>query len=167
MTWANSTVYAQTDFDQQLKDNLSFLYSPPSLLAYSTSNQSIPTNTNTAVNLATEVWDTDTMHSGTSATVDFNTAGVYLRAATGAFSISSTAGNRELYFADNGTDSNRKSEQIVSGVPTIADTWINICYLGLQTATDSFQMKAWQSSGGGLNVLAYTAWVLAHWCGNP
>lgn len=168
LTWAASTVYTAAQLDQQLKDNLGFLYTPPSCLTVNNANQSVAHNTNTNLNMQTEQWDTDTIHSTASNTYrhEINTAGTYLQFAGGMFSISSTAGGRSIFLQENGPA--RTGEiWVPGGIPTVTDTPLQVAHTGLMTATDYIDLLGFQNSGGALNILASTVWMLTHWCGNP
>lgn len=165
LTWADSTVYTQTHFDQQLKDNLGFLYSPPSCLTRSNADQNLSHNTNTNLNMQTENWDTDSIHGATQYRHDINTAGTYMQIGSGSFSISSTAGGRSVFLQENG--STRTGETLIFGVPTIANTGLQVGHTGLMTTSDYVDLVGWQNSGGTLAVVSGTVWMLTHWCGNP
>lgn len=167
LTWADTTVYTAAQLDQQLKDNLGFLYSPPSCLSYSNANQSVAHNTNSGLNMQAEAWDTDGIHSTSSTTYrhSINTAGTYLQFCAAVFAITATSGYRSVYLQNNGTT--RTGELLMAAIATVTTTGLQAAHTGLFTATDYIDTFGYQNSGGALNVLANTVFMLTHWCGNP
>lgn len=87
MAWTTpATVVADTTeltadlWNEQVRDNTSFLYTPPSCNVYNDANISVNNDTATTLTWNSENWDTDSMHSTSSNTsrITCNTAGVYL-----------------------------------------------------------------------------------------
>lgn len=163
ITWADSTVYDDADFDAQIKNNLGFLYSPPSCLTVSANSQNISNNTNTDANMATELWDTDTMHGATLSRHDINTAGTYLMFGTLIFPYNGTGGRQAGIRLDDGT----VIRMYIPAVPSVTNTGLQVAHTGLMGTTDYHDLYAWQNSGTTLALAAGASWMLSHWRGNP
>lgn len=78
-TWSSGEKPTAAQFNQDIRDNVSFLANPPACYAYRTTNQSINNNSLTVVLFDAERFDTNTMHDTSSNTsrITFNTAGIY------------------------------------------------------------------------------------------
>jgi len=116
--------------------------------------------------MQTEQWDTDGIHSTASATYrhDINTAGTYLICAGCVFSLASAAGGRLIQLNPSvGSD----IRAYTSAIASVANTGLQITHTALLTTSDYHDLQGRQNSGTTLPVLANTAWMLSHWCGNP
>lgn len=80
-TWSPGEVPTAAQFNQDIRDNVSFLANPPACRARSATNQTLTNNLATVVLYPdTDTYDTDNMHSTSSNTgrMTFNTAGLYM-----------------------------------------------------------------------------------------
>jgi hypothetical protein len=167
-TWVIDEVPTATLFNAHLRDNQTFLYSPPSCRVYRTTSQSLTTATVTAITFDAERWDTDSMHSTVSGTdrITIVTAGAYLVIGQTQYAPNAT-GVREtsLRLGGTGTVLDRRSDPSVSA--SLA------CVIGVGTTTrrnagDYLQLECYQTSGGALNVEAASQLspeFMAHWVG--
>ena len=125
--------------------------SPPMCRAYSSTTLSLANTTVTAVPLALESYDTDSMHSTVTNTsrITFNTAGVYSLMGELTFDINAT-GARDGYILLNGVT--RVSEICV--VNSGASTFTQVPLLATYSfaAGDYVEAYAWQNSGGTMNL---------------
>lgn len=130
-------------------------------------NQNLTHNTNTQINMQTEQWDTDTIHSTAANTYrhDINTAGTYLQFAGGQFAYAA-AGIRSIFLQENGTT--RTAEALIPGPSAIqAGDPLQCGHTGLMTTADYIDLYGYQNSGGTVAVQSGTVFMLSHWCGNP
>lgn len=116
-TWASGNKPTAAEFNQDIRDNVSFLANPPACRVYHNTTQSINDNSETALVFNSERYDTDGMHSTSVNTgrITINTAGLYLVTFTGRFSA--------------------------------ADTDYLSTYIRIQADADSNQIIAWASEG--------------------
>lgn len=79
-TWSAGDKPTAAQFNQDIRDNASFLANPPACRVYHNTTQSIPDNTETVVSFNSERYDTNSMHSTSVNTsrITINTAGLYL-----------------------------------------------------------------------------------------
>lgn len=79
-TWVAGEYPTAAEYNQDLRDNVSFLANPPACFVYNSANQPINDATETTLTFDSERHDTDSMHSTSSNTgrITFNTAGLYL-----------------------------------------------------------------------------------------
>lgn len=136
-------------------------YSTPSGSATATScrlshsiNQSIPNATSTAISFNTENWDTNGMHAGGAPTrITFPVTGKYLVIGVASFDTNAT-GKRMLDIVYNGSSILSRSDVDALAV---GGTWVHVSTMVNATATtDYVELKAYQTSGGALNVVAGT-----------
>jgi len=90
---AGSTELTASLWNEQVRDNLNYLATPPSVQVYRSSNlTSYTANTNIAWNA--EAWDTDDMYTSATSTTNIviNTAGIYIISFNGQVFGSATIG---------------------------------------------------------------------------
>ncbi|HVW33470.1 MAG TPA: hypothetical protein VHL53_13100 [Acidimicrobiia bacterium] len=86
-TWVAGEYPTAAEFNQEIRDNISFLANPPGCRVYHNTTQSVSDNTITVVSFNSERFDTDTMHdtSSNNSRLTIKTAGLYLVTFTGVF----------------------------------------------------------------------------------
>ena len=89
----------------KLPSNLLFLFNAPSARAYNNANLSVANGTLTVLNLNSERWDNDGIHSTSTNTsrMTAQTAGVYVVSGSVIWATNTT-GDRQLFIRLNGTD---------------------------------------------------------------
>lgn len=128
-------------------------------------DQNLTHNTTTNVSMQTEHWDTNTMHGATLYRHDINTAGTFIIFGAGAFSLADLDGFRSIELSVSGGAP--RVRMTIPAVPVVTSTALQVSHTGLMTAADYIDLQGYQNSGSTLPVLAGTAWMLSHWCGNP
>jgi hypothetical protein len=91
-------------WNQQVRDNANFIYTPPMVRAVRSTNQSIGGVTETTVDWNAEDYDTDTMHDNSvnPSRITIKTAGIYLFAAGLNFG-SATGSTTQIFLRLNGS----------------------------------------------------------------
>lgn len=143
---------APAAWGDQVRDNLEFLIDPPVCSAFHDTTQIVATSTFTTLNANSEQFDNDGMHSTVSNTSRLTavTAGRFLIAITIAFQASTT-GSRALAWRLNGAGSDFQRAAVpaaTAGVETVLST----CFPLVLGVGDFIEARAWQNSGGNLNV---------------
>jgi len=113
--------------------------------------QSIANNTNTALTFNSEIFDTDGYHSTSSntsrLTIPTGKNGYYFITANFAFALNAT-GNRDMFFAKNGTAIRYATSPIAS---SSTYTGFALTFIANLVATDYIELFCAQTSGGNLN----------------
>lgn len=167
-TWRVGETPTYTLLNTHLRDNLDFLYSPPSCRVYNSANISTSTGGFTALTFDSERWDTDTMHSAVSNTgrITATTAGRYLIIGQVQWAAHAT-GYREARVEFNGAGIYPAWANHTVSSASIA-THINVVGQYPLAASEYITLAAYQNSGGALNV-AYSTYTspefMAHWIG--
>lgn len=140
------------DWNTYVRDNANFLYQPPRVDVYHSTDQSIANATDTALSFDSERYDTDTMHSTVTnnSRVTVNTEGLYTVSAGIEFA-SNTTGSRQVVIQVNGSSS-------IAVANTPSGATLGVVRLSTSTtwyasAGDYFQVLVYQDSGGALNAL--------------
>ena len=76
-TVTNGTQVSETIWNQQIRDNLNFLHSPPMIIAARSVNQNIGPGANTLIDFDTQVFDNVNGFTPTSTTLTTNQTGYY------------------------------------------------------------------------------------------
>jgi hypothetical protein len=118
---------------------------------FNTAAQSIANNTNTALTFNSENFDTDGYHSTTTntsrLTIPTGKNGYYLITANFVFALNAT-GNRDMFFAKNGTALRYAFSPIASSATY---TGMALTFIANLVATDYIELWVNQTSGGNLN----------------
>jgi hypothetical protein len=127
--------------------------------------QSITNSTDTAVTWDQETFDTDAAHSTSSNTSRYTaaTAGKYRSVAVIEFAASAT-GTRDVWFQINGagTQAFKARESSPIGTANSLFTTSGIMLATLNGTTDYIECFVRQSSGGALNVVNPSYWVVEY-----
>jgi hypothetical protein len=129
----------------------------PSCYVYLTADQSINNTTDTAISWTSESYDTDTMHdtSGSQSRITINTAGKYSLKSKISFAVNAT-GRRYIFVKKNGADLQGGYFETTVNPTASAQTHAEIVIDVNATATDYFEIFAYQASGGALAVTGGT-----------
>lgn len=151
-TWVTGEVVTAAMLNQQIRDNELFLYDPPCVRAWRTTNQSLTDSTWTAIAGDSEYFDNDTMHSTSVNThrLTCNTAARFYLYGCVEFATNST-GNRLMRLILNDTT----ILAMVSLPPqaTVAGRLIAFTEYPL-AAGQWVSMECYQASGGALNAVS-------------
>jgi hypothetical protein len=128
---------------------------PPTCRCYNSTNFSVPNNSQTAVTFDTNRYDPYGMHSTSSntsrITIPTGWAGTYVISGTAAYAAVNTTGERDLNIGLNGGNSIASVTTFPSA--TIA-TGITITTIYRLAVGDYVELRAYQNSGGALNLTA-------------
>lgn len=104
-TWVAGEYPTAAEFNQDIRDNISFLANPPACRAYHNAAQSIPNNADTTVAFNSERFDTATMHDTVTnnSRITIPIAGLYLLTFTGEFVAAADYQTHYAFFMLNGT----------------------------------------------------------------
>lgn len=133
-------------FNTHLRDNLSFLYTPPTCQVSDASFSHNSSGNWLSVDYATENWDTDTIHDNATnnTRLTAKTAGRYQVFAFGQWDTNTT-GDRFLRIRKNGATVNLLEERVTptaNGNPHILAGELALA------VNDYIELQAWQNSGG-------------------
>jgi hypothetical protein len=149
-SWSTNEVVTAAKMNTHVRDNISFLGSPPGCSVRAAGPQSVANATEVALTADTELFDNDTMHSTVSNTsrITATTAGRYLVCATVRFASNAT-GVRAFGYRVNGG-----ATQVMGAVNGAAasDTSLSGSKTLNFAAADFVEVFASQASGGSLNV---------------
>jgi hypothetical protein len=166
--WSTIAIPDEDDFNEQIKGNLEFLYDPPSCYAYRNTNVAISTGTgDTDIQLNAELWDNNGMHltsGGTQQDITVVTAGRYLHLGGWLMEANATGRRTIKITYDEGGQAPAKR---FPGLSASASFGMQIAGLKNRAATNTSTLTAQQNSGGNLNLLAFTPFLMLHWVGNP
>ena len=144
-------------WNDDVRDAVNFLISPPRCKLYRTANVSIATGTWTAVSWNAETFDTDTMHDNTTNAqrITFTTAGTY-QITLNAMWASNTSGARYLAIEKNGGTTQGSGTDVVTSFATApigtTHNGINVNVMATFAANDYIIAFVNQTSGGALNL---------------
>ena len=141
--------FSAAEFNQNVRDNVEFLYEPPRCLLNHNLNQTIANNTITALLFNQEIADNDSMHSLLSNTsrITVNTAGVYALTAAVQFD-GNTTGVRTVSIVMNGSDTLVTQDAENLGTNSIK---LNVATLYYLDVNDYVEVRVRQDSGGNLD----------------
>lgn len=161
-TWLNAILTA-ADLNTHVRDNLSFLYSPPKVYASRSAAKSITNATVTQYDFDQESYDTDAMHSTSTNTtrVTIKTAGVYVFTAAVSWA-SNTTGRRLAQFLINGATTGPADDKSVVGGAG-GEHSVTLVWSQSFAVNDYVELNVYQNSGGALNC---TATIQAHFLSN-
>ena len=173
MAWTTPRTYTAGEtltaaiLNTHWRDDLSFLYSPPSCRVHEVNTQTITTATLTTVTFTSEDWDTDSMHSTVSNTgrITTNTVGRYLYA--GQILWNTGVGYREAAIIHSG--GSIQAVDVASGVDLLLDQ--NPVGFIFMAVAEYAELKVQHNVGS--NVLIFGpnsarpgSSFMAHWIGN-
>lgn len=148
-TWTTDEIVTAAFLNTHLRDNLTFLYSPPVIRVATTAAVSITNNSTTTVNLDAEGFKRDITHSTVtnSSRVTFANTGIYTLTLQVDWDANAT-GRRYASILLNGTTTIRNQ----SMAPASGGQATNQLALSYEfDATDYVQVQVYQDSGGSLN----------------
>lgn len=139
--WGNS-VKAATDF----------LANPPACRVWNNAAISVANSTWVALTFNSERWDTNTMHDTVTNTgrITIVTAGLYILTGHAEFAANAT-GMRGLQLLRN-TDADGIAQIYYQAAPVSTGTAVSLSTVWKFVAGDYVQLRAFQNSGGALNV---------------
>lgn len=143
-------------WNDDVRDAVNFLISPPRVKVYKTAAQSIANAAYACLTWNAEAFDSDTMHDNATANsrITFTTAGTY-QVTLNMFWASSAAGNRVMTIEKNGTTTQGSGTAVVDPIgftPIAANSnGMSFTFTASFAATDYIQAFVYQSSGGALN----------------
>lgn len=151
-TWATNEVVTAANMNTHVRDNVTFLGSPPSCAVYNSASVLVAHNTFTVMLANTELWDTDTMHSTSSNTsrITATTAGRYQLNVSMRFGVN-TAGSRAIAYKVNGG-----SEIQLAACPAATagiETVLSGSAMIVMAATDYVESVSYQNTGGNLDII--------------
>lgn len=163
LVYADGVAYDQDDFNEQLGENLDFLYDAPTCFVYLAANQSITNNTTVAVEFENEDGDTHGMHDNVSnqARITITTAGRYWYGASIGFEANAV-GLRRLSIEDQGGSTRARKE--IPEPSGYLDAWLNCGGFHTMAATNWIRTTVHQISGGARNATEDSCFW-AHWMG--
>lgn len=150
-------------WNDDVRDAINFLLSPPQCRAYANTGTSLPNATFTAVALDGEDGDSDAMHSTSTnnSRVTAVTAGLYLLHGQVGHDAVNTTGYRTMAIRLNGSAVIAYSDRAVPAGATIPSFTGTSCLYQL-SAGDYVELIAYQSSGGSNPSSAGRAWTFLH-----
>ena len=163
-TWAAGDVLTAADMNSMVRDNVDFLSEPPRVRLGASGTQSIPDTTNTDVTWDTEIFDTDSMHSGSLATITMTTAGTYYVGCTLVWAANTT-NSRIIYLVEPDGSGLYATARAVSNMQETP-----IVSLFNFAAAETTKVMVYQDTGGALHckfnatTYNYNAFF-AHWIG--
>ena len=144
-------------WNDDVKDAVNFLLSPPRCKVYKTANQSIANGAYACLTWNAEAFDTDTMHDNTTSNsrITFTTAGTY-QITLNLYMQSNSTGNRLATIEKNGTTTQGSGTVIMETLgyypPAVTHNGFSLTTMASFSAGDYIQAFVYQSSGGALNV---------------
>jgi len=149
-TWSTNEVVTAANMNTHLRDNMSFVASPPQCSVKGATSQSVATSTHTVMAAATENFDNDTMHSTVTNTsrITATTAGRYLFTATLRFGSNAT-GVRLLSFK---VDATTTYEMVGVQANNGADTLLSGSRTFVLTAAQFVEVDAFHTAGGNIDL---------------
>ena len=144
-------------WNDDVRDAVNFLISPPRVKVYKTANQSIGSSGWACLTWDAEAFDTDTMHSNVTANsrITFTTAGTYL-ITLNCFWANNATGLRNHKIELNGTTTEGSGTDMIEpfAIAPVAATHsgANISFIQTFAANDYINAFVWQNSGGALNL---------------
>ena len=148
-------------WNDDVRDAVNFLISPPRVKVYKTANQSIANSAWACLTWNAEAFDSDTMHDNATSNsrITFTTAGTYQITYNALWANNST-GLRNHTIEKNGTTTQGSGTTIIEpfAISPVAATHsgASISVMASFVAGDWIQAFAWQNSGGALNLAGVT-----------
>lgn len=162
ITWATNDGITASLLNTHLRDNESFLYSPPRFRVYNSLAEAIPNAAFTAATFDSERFDTNGMHSTSVNTgrATCQTAGAYLLGGGVEWAANAT-GVRAAALRINGTTFiGTEAHMTRTDGGTAGSSTVTLYALA---ATDYVELLVYQSSGGSLNVNAASNYSPEFW----
>jgi hypothetical protein len=159
---ASGDLFTETMWDVSIRDNLNNLMSPPMCLV-GASASSVPTATLTTISYATEILDTDAMHSTVTNTsrLTVSTVGLYILSAYALWQGNATGRRRsEGYLTGSGSPA--IVNEANAGTSGSVSTSVGFGWLWDAANTNYAEHKVTQTSGVTLNTDTRFSAV---WCG--
>lgn len=163
-TWSVGEIVTASLMNAEIRDNVNFLSKQPWAEVRHNANQSIANNTDTALNFATELWDTDGMHDTVTnnTRITSQTSGIYLVCVFAGFAGNAT-GKRDIFL--------RRSDGVIYGrdgmMPnSTANVYLSTFAFVPMPAGFYVEACVYQNSGGALNVdntLGGGQYMMAMW----
>jgi len=144
-------------WNDDVRDAVNFLISPPRVKVYKTANQSIANSAWACLTWNAEAFDSDTMHDNATSNsrITFTTAGTY-EVTLNCMWANSTAGIRNHSVEKNGTTTQGSGTTVIEPFATapVGATYngVNATVTASFAAGDYIQAFVFQSSGGALNL---------------
>jgi hypothetical protein len=152
-TWSG-VVVTSAEMNSQVRDVATFLLNPPTCAVYHSTDQAVPSGSDTPLDFDTERWDTDGIHTGGSPSqLVLSTDGVWEVHACIEFAAAS-GGHRRLQIELDGLPIVRTKDIATSGTETQP---LSVSTIVKVTAGQVLECVVYQSSGSPLNVLAISA----------
>ena len=128
-TWTAGEYPTAAQFNQDLRDNVSFLANPPACKVTDTGGQSVADDTDTLLLWDTEEFDTDTMHSTSvnPGRITFTRAGLYVVTANVIFPTNGN-GYRHARIRANGTTTLAEDARTSASVVTNIGHSLSVLY---------------------------------------
>lgn len=148
-------------WNDDVRDAVNFLISPPRVKVYKTANQSIADSTYALLTWNAEAFDSDTMHDNVTNTarITFTTAGTY-QITLNCLWASNGTGARYHTIEKNGTTTKGSGTVILEPFvisPIVAThSGASISVMASFSAGDYIQAFVYQNSGGALNLAGVT-----------
>jgi hypothetical protein len=148
-------------WNDDVRDAVNFLISPPRVKVYKTANQSIGNNGWACLTWNAEAFDTDTMHDNATADsrITFTTAGTY-QITYNAMWANNDTGLRNHTIEKNGNTTQGNGTPVIEPFaisPVAAShSGASISVMASFVAGDWIQAFVWQNSGGALNLSGTT-----------
>lgn len=148
-------------WNDDVRDAVNFLISPPRVKVYKTANQSIATSAWACLTWDAEAFDSDTMHNNVTSNsrITFTTAGTY-QITYNVFWANNATGLRNHKIELNGTTTEGSGTDVIEpfAISPVAatHTGASISFIQSFSANDYIQAFAWQNSGGALNLAGTT-----------
>lgn len=158
----SGTVISKSTFGDVVKADLDYLANPPACRVYHNVSQSVATSgafTKLAMN--SERYDTNSMHDTVTLNtrITMNTAGLYVVGGLVDFANNVTGERLATILLNNTVDI--AGQRI--NADTVADTILNPSAVWKFAAGDYIELRAFQTSGGALNVLASSGVSCEFW----
>lgn len=160
-TWASGDKPTAAQFNQDIRDNVSFLANPPACRVYHSTTQSLTDATETTLVFDSERYDTNSMHSTAVNTgrITFATAGLYL--VTGHIELAAATDYADLYLMIrlNGAGSGIALVRDADPGAFSATRLLTVATVYKMAAADYVELRAYQDNTGSAarNVLATVA----------
>lgn len=163
---ATGDVYTASTYNTMTAQNINNLRVPPAAVAYRNTGQTLSNATVTIVQFnQTDPIDTDTMHdtSTNNTRITCTTAGVYLVTGNVTFTPNTTLARRRICILKNNTETDWQTEAPNVSAAGTGNSALSVTAIIEAAANDYFELNAYQSSGGNLDV--QKGFLAAVWMG--
>jgi len=162
-TWVAAAILTAAELNTHVRDNENQLRTPSQVKVRRSATQAITTATWQAINFTVEDYDTNSFHDNVTnnTRLTISEAGLYLFTGACEFATNST-GDRGLAITKNAGVVFQAIQ--LNDAASIAHA-VNISAVLACVASDYFELRAWQNSGGNLNVNStadFTVWFAAN-----